>query len=463
MNSNFSLKKTVSAKELFRQAEFNNILKCVHCGLCLDYCPTYRELGDEKDSPRGRLYLMRGLWGGELELNNSVIEPLSRCLDCRACESACPSGVPYGELLEKTRGIILENTAQSFKEKLLRVIFLRGIFRSTNLLIMVSRLLRIYVASGLPKLITQTFIRKLFPKSFVFKQFLLPNFSGQSFKLKYADKVISPFIHRREIDASSQIKRSSFRVGIFSGCIMDVSESKIHDSTLTFLRTLGCEVFIPSDQSCCGALHVHSGDRKSAREFALKNLSAFGHHNLDAIITNAAGCGAQLKEYHLLFANQTSQTKKEWSNFEEKFIDVMEFLSRYEKLLENIDWREDEETILYDAPCHLIHAQQVDKNPQKILKSLPGVRLIALEDSDSCCGSAGIYNITNPELSVAILNRKTKSIRKALDENNNVSSIVTGNPGCLYQIRAGIKINNINLRVLHPIVFLASRLKNVES
>ena len=164
MSINFSQKTAVSTKELFRQAEFGNILKCVHCGLCLDSCPTYRELDDEKDSPRGRLYLMRGLWEGELELEPSVIEPLSRCLDCRACESACPSGVPYGELLEKTRGIILENTPQSLKERILRTLLLKGLFRSTNLLIMLSRLLRIYAASGLPKLITKTFVGKLLPE-----------------------------------------------------------------------------------------------------------------------------------------------------------------------------------------------------------------------------------------------------------------------------------------------------------
>ena len=161
----FSERKTsTKAKNLFRQTEFDNILKCVHCGLCLDSCPTYRELDDEKDSPRGRLFLMRGLWEGELELEDSVIKPLSRCLDCRACESACPSGVPYGELLEKTRGIILENTNQTLKERILRKIFLKNIFCSTNLLILLSKLIKIYIISGIPKIITKTFLRDFFPK-----------------------------------------------------------------------------------------------------------------------------------------------------------------------------------------------------------------------------------------------------------------------------------------------------------
>ncbi len=449
-------KTSARAKNLFRQSEFDNILKCVHCGLCLDSCPTYRELGDEKDSPRGRLFLMRGLWEGELELEDSVIKPLSRCLDCRACESACPSGVPYGELLEKTRGIILENTNQTLKERILRKIFLKNIFCSTNLLILLSKLMKIYIFSGIPKIITKTFFRNFFPKSFVFKQYLIPDFSGKSFKIKYSKKILGP------LDQETKFQNNIPRVGMFSGCIMDVSEEVIHNSTLTFLRYLGCEVHIPKDQSCCGALHVHSGDRKTSRKLALENLEAFKSFDLDAIITNAAGCGAQLKEYKLLFSD-TTYKKQKFSGFEKKVIDIMEFIYLHQDRLKRLDWRKDEETVLYDAPCHLIHAQQVNKKPQKILKDLPGVTLEVIEDSEWCCGSAGIYNLCQPELSKAILHRKTQSILNALKNYSNATTLVTGNVGCLYQIRAGIKIKNIDIRVLHPIVFLAERLIKNES
>ena len=184
MSKDFSQNSAIESKALFNEVEFDNILKCVHCGLCLDSCPTYRELADEKDSPRGRLYLMRGLWEGELELIPQVIDPLNRCIDCRACESACPSGVPFGELLEKTRGIILENKSQSIKEKISRMFILNGLFRSTGLMISASFFLKLYIASGLPKLITKTFIGRLFPESFVFKQHLLPKCSGEAFKRK---------------------------------------------------------------------------------------------------------------------------------------------------------------------------------------------------------------------------------------------------------------------------------------
>ena len=295
MSTDFSQNSVFESKALFNEVEFDNILKCVHCGLCLDSCPTYRELADEKDSPRGRLYLMRGLWEGELELKPQVIDPLNRCIDCRACESACPSGVPFGELLEKTRGVILENKSQSIKEKISRMFILKGLFRSTGLMISASLFLKLYIASGLPKLITKTFIGRLFPESFVFKQHLLPNCSGESFKRKHADKMLSPLQVNDSKKTDEQIQQKILRVGMFSGCIMDVSEKAIHDSTLTLLRSIGCEVVIPGNQVCCGALHVHSGERKTAQEFAIKNLSAFEPRNLDAIITNAAGCGAQLK------------------------------------------------------------------------------------------------------------------------------------------------------------------------
>ena len=244
---------------------------------------------------------------------------------------------------------------------------------------------------------------------------------------------------------------------------MDVSESEIHYSTLKLLRHLDCEVIVPGDQSCCGALHVHNGDRKTSRKLAIENFTAFESKNFDAIITNAAGCGAQLKEYHQLFHDDDYKNQKKILSFENKIVDIMEFLFKYSDYLKKLDWNKDEETVIYDSPCHLIHAQKVDNNPRKLLKSLPGVRLVPLEDSDWCCGSAGIYNLTQPGLSKAILNRKTESIIKALNENSNVTTILTGNPGCLYQIRAGIRSKDLNLRVLHPVVYLANRLKKNEA
>ena len=459
MNRDFSTDSSNESKSLFNEVEFDNILKCVHCGLCLDSCPTYRELLDEKDSPRGRLYLMRGLWEGELELKPQVIDPLNRCIDCRACESACPSGVPFGELLEKTRGIILENKSQSLKEKISRIFLLKGLFRSTVLMITASKLLKLYIASGIPKLITNTFIGRFIPESFVFKQHLLPNCSGESFKLKHADKIISPQEFQVSQKTDSQTHHKNLRVGMFTGCIMDVSEKAIHDSTLNLLLSIGCEVVVPGNQVCCGALHVHSGDRKTAREFALKNHSAFDPRNLDAIITNAAGCGAQLKEYHHLFVKGTADAQKNWISFENKIIDILEFLSEYTGLLGKMTFKDDDDTVLYDAPCHLMHAQKVDENPRMLLSSLPGVTLIPLTESNWCCGSGGIYNLVQPDLSKAVLERKIDSIRQTLRSFPEAKTIVTGNPGCLYQIRAGLRSNQIDLEIIHPVVYIMDRLK----
>ena len=459
MSTDFSQNSAFESKALFNEVEFENILKCVHCGLCLDSCPTYRELADEKDSPRGRLYLMRGLWEGELELKPQVIDPLNRCIDCRACESACPSGVPFGELLEKTRGIILENKSQSIKEKISRMFILKGLFRSTGLMISASLFLKLYIASGLPKLITRTFIGRLFPESFVFKQHLLPNFTGESFKRKHADKILSPLQDKESKKTDTQINKKNLRVGMFTGCIMDVSEKAIHDATLNLLRSIGCEVVVPGNQVCCGALHVHSGDRKTAQEFAVKNLSAFEPRNLDAIITNAAGCGAQLMEYHHLFAEEISNAQMNWSSFENKIIDVLEFLSGYSELLEKLPFMDVDDTVLYDAPCHLIHAQKVDDNPRKLLNSLPGVKLVPLTESSWCCGSGGIYNLVQPDLSKAVLKRKIESVRQTLRSFPEAKTIVTGNPGCLYQIRAGLRSSDIDLEILHPVVYLMDRLK----
>ncbi|MBF0278390.1 MAG: (Fe-S)-binding protein [SAR324 cluster bacterium] len=441
--------ETQATPPFFKNVEFDGILSCVHCGLCLDVCPTYRELGLEQDSPRGRLYIMRGLWQNELELNQDAIDPLNRCLDCRACETACPSNVKYGELLEKTRGIIQENLPQSFKEKLLREVFLKRVLISKNTLQLVSVLMNVYMTLKIPKLITSTFLSKILPKNIVNGQSMLPRFSGSSIKKKYAEKGNLLPTHGRE---------KKFRVSFFTGCIMDVSESATHEASLKLLRAAGCEVAIPQEQSCCGALHVHSGDRQTARTLAKKNLAAFGIDQWDAIITNAAGCGAQLKEYHPLFSDQDSDAKNEWHAFEEKVIDILEFLSAVPDFPQELPWKNGEEVVLYDAPCHLKHAQGVDKNPQKLLNLLPGVRLVPLTESDWCCGSAGIYNLIQADLSNAVLQRKLDSVEQTLTRHPGAKTIVTGNPGCLFQIRAGIQSRNIPLRVIHPVEYMAERL-----
>ena len=436
-------------QQLLRGTDFDNILTCVHCGLCLDNCPTYRELHDEKESPRGRLYLMRGLYDGELDLTEEIKGSLDRCLGCRACETACPSGVPYGELLEKARGVIHETSSQGVIEQTLRTVLLKGLFRSTFLLSTASKFLKLYALTGLPKLITNTALGKFLPKSFVFQQHLLPDCSGRSFKQQHAQD---------DLQAVAGAK-SLGRVGLFTGCVMDVSEAAVHESTVRLLRAIGYDVVVPEEQGCCGALHVHSGDRITARELAETNRQAFAEHNFDLVVTNAAGCSAQLKDYHHLFPKSDPEHNKDWKGLSSKIVDILELLSRHPEEVTQLSWRQDEDVVLYDAPCHLMHAQKIDTNPRQLVNSLPGVRLVPLTESNWCCGSAGIYNLLQPELAGDVLKRKIDSVRETLEANPKATTLVTGNPGCLYQIRAGIREAKLPLRVIHPAVYLAERLQ----
>ena len=436
-------------QQLLRGTDFDNILTCVHCGLCLDNCPTYRELHDEKESPRGRLYLMRGLYDGELDLTEEIKGSLDRCLGCRACETACPSGVPYGELLEKARGVIHETSSQGVIEQTLRTVLLKGLFRSTFLLSTASKFLKLYALTGLPKLITNTALGKFLPKSFVFQQHLLPDCSGRSFKQQHAQD---------DLQAVAGAK-SLGRVGLFTGCVMDVSEAAVHESTVRLLRAIGYDVVVPEEQGCCGALHVHSGDRITARELAETNRQAFAEHNFDLVVTNAAGCSAQLKDYHHLFPKSDPEYNKDWKGLSSKIVDILELLSRHPEEVTQLSWRQDEDVVLYDAPCHLMHAQKIDANPRQLVNSLPGVQLVPLTESNWCCGSAGIYNLLQPELAGDVLKRKIDSVRETLEANPKATTLVTGNPGCLYQIRAGIREAKLPLRVIHPAVYLAERLQ----
>ena len=334
-------------------------------------------------------------------------------------------------------------------EQTLRTVLLKGLFRSTFLLSTASKFLKLYALTGLPKLITNTALGKILPKSFVFQQHLLPDCSGRSFKQQHAQD---------DLQAVAGAK-SLGRVGLFTGCVMDVSEAAVHESTVRLLRAIGYDVVVPEEQGCCGALHVHSGDRITARELAETNRQAFAEHNFDLVVTNAAGCSAQLKDYHHLFPKSDPGHNKDWKGLSSKIVDILELLSRHPEEVTQLSWRQDEDVVLYDAPCHLMHAQKIDANPRQLVNSLPGVQLVPLTESNWCCGSAGIYNLLQPELAGDVLKRKIDSVRETLEANPKATTLVTGNPGCLYQIRAGIREAKLPLRVIHPAVYLAERLQ----
>ena len=433
------MKQPLPSSELFKTMPFDNVMRCIHCGMCADACPTYRELGMEQDSPRGRLYIMRGLWEGDLQPEPAVIAPLSRCLDCRACETVCPSLVPYGELIEKTRGVLNSKTKKGLGERFLRGFLLKRVLASTSWLVWFSRLSRFYQASGLAR-----FLAPLLPKRLRQSHRLMPTFAGASFKRKSAEK------------EEAQKQKGAPQVGLFTGCVMDIAEHQIHQATVEVLEALGFAVRVPQDQGCCGALQVHQGEREMPRQLARRNAAAFA--GLDRLVVNAAGCGAQLKEYAHLFSELGEEKEEDWQKFRAKVVDILALLAERQDWPRGLSWQTAAVTVLYDAPCHLIHAQGIDAGPRKVLAELPGVTLVALAEASRCCGAAGIYNLQHPELADAILDRKLDDIQHSLEQHPEAAILVTGNPGCLFQLRHGVRKRILPLRVIHPVELIAERM-----
>lgn len=427
---------------LYRDMPFDHILNCVHCGLCLDACPTYRELGTEQDSPRGRLYLMRGLWEGELQPSAEVVAPLERCIDCRACETACPSGVPYGELLEKTRGVLQACTRPSLPGRLASFA-LERVLPSRRWLVSLSWLGKLARRTGLDRLGGASWLPRFLQRG----SRTMPHFEGSSFVAS----------HPEHNPAAVQPARLS--VGLFSGCIMDVADHAIHRASLRLLQAAGCDVVLPRAQTCCGALAVHAGRREGARACAERNAAAF-EGRLDYIVVDAAGCAAQLKEYAHLFAETAERDDARWQAFGAKVIDIALLLARLPLATDVKAWRSEPLVALYDAPCHLIHAQRGDGPARALLAGLPGLRLVPLAEADRCCGAGGVYNLVQADLADRVLARKLDDLEASLAREPEAKILLTGNPGCLFQLRAGIRERGLPLEVMHPVELMAQRLQN---
>ena len=400
-------------------------LDCVHCGLCLPSCPTYRVLGSEMDSPRGRIYLMRAFDEGRAQITASFEEHMFRCLDCRACETACPSGVRFGEMMEVMRGHITKQHAPNWITRTV----LRRVFPYPWRVQASARMLELYQYSGLQAFVRSTgLLTRIWPEA-AKAESLMPAVGVES-------GVTLDSFHRAE-------GRKQGTVALFTGCVMNAMLGSINRSTVRLLTAAGYDVIVPGAQICCGALANHAGMRDTATEMAKKNIAAFPVADLDAIIINAAGCGAMLKEYPLLVEGSEA--------FSSKVRDIAEFLAStaiYDRL--NV-WQHGR--VGYDDPCHLIHGQRIKTEPRRLLKAIPGIEFVEVEGADQCCGSAGMYNITQNELSMEILDRKMEKIRKA-----NIDILVTGNPGCMFQFRYGAQRAGIKLEVLHPVELLARSL-----
>jgi glycolate oxidase iron-sulfur subunit len=416
---------------VFDKPQTVDLDKCVHCGLCLNACPTYRELHLEMDSPRGRIYQMAQVSSGAAPITDSYVEHIELCLACRACETACPSGVQYGRLVEAARAEIETKINRPWTERLLRSLVFRHLLPSrTNLLIM-GRLVWLYQASGLRRAVRSTGILKGLGRLGQLEA-LSPN-AEVPFFYRYYGRVLPP---------EGQLR---YRVALLGGCIANISFARMHEATVRVLQKNGCEVSIPAAQTCCGALHVHAGIRDEARRLARLNIDALLEGNYDAILSNTSGCGSNLKEYGELLEHDPEYAEKA-RHFSGLVKDINEFLASIEI---NPNLGPIASVVTYQDSCHLAHGQKIRSAPRKLLNAVPGLTLREMPQSDVCCGSAGIYNVQHTDMSMAVLKSKMESVNATAAE-----TVVTANPGCILQLRAGAALFGRGQRVVHVVEML---------
>ena len=423
---------------------YEDYSRCVHCGLCLNHCPTHRLLGVEMDSPRGRIHQMILVDEGRLRLADSFVRHIDLCLDCRACETACPSGVEYGKLVEAARAQIELAYRRPLASRFLRWLGFKQILPYPNRLALVGRLLRFYQRSALKSVARASGAWKLFPK-LAEAESLLPRIDDNFF-----------FSELGRVYPPQPEGRRRARVAFFAGCMQQITFSELNRATIRVLQHNGCEVVVPAAQLCCGALHVHAGVRDTARRLARTNLDAFAADNFDAILTNTAGCGSTLKEYHQLLSDDSLHSARS-HDFAHKVRDVSEFLVELGlRAPTSPVYPESREAgrgaplrVTYQDSCHLLHGQKIRSAPRQLLKQIPGLELVEMKLADQCCGSAGIYNLTQPEVARALLKEKMENARAT-----GASVIATSNPGCILQLRAGVAHFNTGQEVLHVIELL---------
>ena len=409
---------------------YDDYAHCVHCGLCLNHCPTYKLWGLEADSPRGRIRQIILVDQGRLPLGDSFVKHIDQCLDCRACETACPSGVEYGKVVEAARAQIEQNYQRPLFSRLARNFVFRSLLPYPKRIAALARLVYVYQRFGLQSFARATGILRLL--GLAEREKLLPPIDRKFFFSNLG----------RTYPAVGQRRA---RVALFAGCVAQVSFSALHDATIRVLTANGCEVVVLAGQTCCGALAAHAGVRDVARSLARINLDIFLGDKFDAVITNAAGCGSTLKEYEHLFAAGTEEHNKAHA-FRKKMRDVTEFLDDLglSARLTPMPIR-----VTYQDSCHLLHGQKVREAPRKLLRAIPGLELVEMAMADYCCGSAGSYNVTETQTSLALLAEKMKHARAT-----NAPVIVTSNPGCLLQMRAGAEIHSTGQEVVHVVELL---------
>jgi glycolate oxidase iron-sulfur subunit len=407
--------------------------QCVHCGLCLASCPTFAELGTEMDSPRGRIFIIKSLAEGRMAMSDSAVSHLSLCLDCRACETVCPAGVPYGQLIEAAKAEIERVRPGTVPRRLFRWLNFDLLLGHPAMLHAAATAMRAYEASGLQRLVRATGLARVLPGTLSAWEHLLPS--------------MPPAAERRPLPPLTPAEGTRRgRVALLEGCVQSVVFGAHNRATARVLALNGWEVVVPPGQDCCGALNAHGGDHARAVEMAKRTIDAFAPLRAEAVVVNTSGCGAHMKAFGTLLASEPAYAERA-VGFARSVQDVSEFLAR-EPLrgpLSAVPM-----TVTYHDPCHVVHGQKIRAQPRQLLAQVPGLKVVDLAESDWCCGSAGIYNLTQPEMATRLLNRKVTHVLAT-----GAEAVVTANPGCILQIQQGLRERGRDVRVLHIVEVLA--------
>ncbi len=404
---------------------------CVHCGFCLASCPTYLETGSELDSPRGRIYLMKTAGEGRIPLEGSLVMHLDKCLGCLACMPACPSGVQYGSLIEAGRSQIERRYERPLFQRLFRSLIF-SLFPYPQRLKLMTPFFYIYERLGIRRVVESSGILRA----------VSDNLAQMGEMLPRVNSLLPPGPLPEVVPAKG---KKRFRVALLTGCVQSVFFNRTNEATVRVLAENGCEVIIPEGQGCCGALSVHSGRLSEGRDFAKGLIRKFEGLEVDALIINSAGCGSTIKEYGHILKDDPEYAERAEA-ISAKARDVMEFLAEAGLTgeLKDLNIR-----VTYQDACHLGHAQRIKDQPRSIIRQIPGLEFTELTESDVCCGSAGIYNLVQPEMSRKLLARKTSHV-----EETKADYLVAGNPGCLLQIEKGIRQKGLEMKTAHPIELL---------
>ena len=407
--------------------------QCVHCGLCLAYCPTFSELGTEMDSPRGRIFLIKSLAEGRIELSDSVTRHLDLCLDCRACETVCPAGVPYGRLIEAAKAEIEHRRPGSWPRRAFRWLNFGVLLRHPAALRAAAAGLHLYQASGLQDFARRGGLTRLLPGTLAAWEALTPRMPSRR------ERAPLP-----RVTPADGARRG--RVALLTGCVQSVVFGAHNRATARVLARNGFEVVAPTEQGCCGALNAHGGDHARALDLARRTIDTFERvDDLTAIVVNTSGCGAHMKSYGALLDGDPAYRGRA-AALAGKVKDLSEFLAAapLRGPLRGVPM-----TVTYHDPCHVVHGQKIKSAPRQLLAQIPELSVVDLAESDWCCGSAGIYNLTQPEMAGRLLERKVRHILAT-----GAQAVVTANPGCILQIQTGLRAHGARVDVLHIVEVL---------